>query len=114
MSPALHSGGETLQERAAVFAALGDATRLSVLTKLSGGSPQSIARLTEGTSLTRQAVTKHLRVLSEAGIVRSVRSGRESLFALEPRPLEALRDYLDEVSRQWDDALARLRAHVEG
>ena len=102
-----------LQTRAAVFAALGDETRLSVLAKLSAGRPQSIALLTAGTRLSRQAVTKHLRVLARAGVVRSVRSGRESLFALQPRPLEEVRDYLDQVSRQWDDALARLKAHVE-
>lgn len=109
-----HSPLKELKVRAAVFAALGDETRLSVLAKLSDGEPQSIARLTEGTRLTRQAVTKHLHVLAEAGVVRSVRSGRESLYALEPGPIEALRDYLDRVSRHWDDALARLKAHVEG
>jgi DNA-binding transcriptional ArsR family regulator len=102
-----------LKTRASVFAALGDETRLSVLAKLSGGEPQSIARLTIGTKLTRQAVTKHLRVLEVAGVVRSVRAGRESLFELEPKPIADVRDYLDEVSRQWDDALARLKAHVE-
>jgi DNA-binding transcriptional ArsR family regulator len=96
-----------------VFAALGDATRLSVLAKLCGGQPQSIARLTAGTRLTRQGVTKHLRVLEGAGVVRSIRVGRESLFELEPQPIEDVRDYLDQVSRQWDDALARLKAHVE-
>lgn len=109
-----HSPLKELKTRAAVFAALGDETRLSVLAKLSDGEPQSIARLTAGTKLTRQAVTKHLHVLAEAGVVRSVRSGRESLYALEPGPIEALRDYLDRVSRHWDDALARLKAHVEG
>jgi DNA-binding transcriptional ArsR family regulator len=103
-----------LRTRASLFAALGDETRLSVLTKLSRGEPQSISRLTAGTRLTRQAVTKHLRVLADAGVVRSLKSGRESLFELEPQPLAAARDYLDEVSRQWDDALARLKAHVEG
>ena len=103
-----------LKTRASLFAALGDATRLSVLTKLSRGEPQSIARLTAGTDLTRQAVTKHLRVLADAGVVRSLRSGRESLFELKPQPLAEARDYLDQVSRQWDDALARLKAHVEG
>ena len=58
-------------------------------------------------------MTKHLRVLEAAGVVRSVRVGRESLFELEPQPLEEARTYLDQVSRQWDDALARLKAHVE-
>ena len=99
--------------RAATFAALGDPTRLSVLGRLGDGRPQSISRLTAGTDLTRQAVTKHLQVLAGAGVVRSIRSGRETLFAIEPRPIEELRDYLDAVSRQWDDALARLKAHVE-
>jgi DNA-binding transcriptional ArsR family regulator len=98
---------------ASVFAALGDETRLSVLAKLSRGEPQSIARLTVGTKLTRQAVTKHLRVLEGAGVVRSVRVGRESLFELEPQPIEEVRQYLDEVSRQWDDALVRLKSHLE-
>jgi len=104
----------TLKTRASLFAALGDETRLSVLARLSRGEPQSISRLTAGTKLTRQAVTKHLRVLADAGVVRSLRSGRESLFELKPQPLDDARDYLDEVSRHWDDALARLKAHVEG
>ena len=80
-----------LQARAAVFAALGDATRLAVLARLAEGEAQSIARLTAGTPLTRQAVTKHLQVLEGAGIVRSLRVGRESRFALEPRSLVEVR-----------------------
>jgi DNA-binding transcriptional ArsR family regulator len=107
------SAAAALRTRASVFAALGDETRLGLLARLTNGEPQSIARLTEGTKLTRQAVTKHLRVLEGAGVVRSVRVGRESLFELEPRPIEEVRQYLDEVSRQWDDALARLRSHLE-
>jgi len=103
-----------LKSRAELFAALGDETRLSVLARLSRGEPQSIARLTAGTKLTRQAVTKHLRVLANAGVVRNLRVGRERLFELEPRRLAAARDYLDDVARQWDDALARLKSHVEG
>jgi DNA-binding transcriptional ArsR family regulator len=113
MSNARHSPLNALRTRASVFAALGDETRLSVLTKLCNGEPQSISRLTAGTNLSRQAVTKHLRVLANAGVVRSVRVGRESLFELEPQPIEEVRNYLDQVSKQWDDALARLRAHVE-
>jgi DNA-binding transcriptional ArsR family regulator len=104
----------TRRTSARVFAALGDETRLSVLTRLSEGRPQSISRLTAGTRLTRQAVTKHLRVLEGAGVVRSVRAGRENLFALEPKPIEGARKYLDGVSRQWDHALARLKSFVEG
>jgi DNA-binding transcriptional ArsR family regulator len=107
------SASATLKTRAEIFAALGDATRLSVLDRLSRGKPQSIIRLTAGTRLTRQAVTKHLRVLEAAGVVRSVRAGRESLYALEPKPIDDLRRYLESVSAQWDDALARLKSFVE-
>jgi DNA-binding transcriptional ArsR family regulator len=113
MSNPGHSRLAALKTRASVFAALGDETRLSVLAKLCDGQPQSISRLTAGTNLSRQAVTKHLRVLKNAGVVRSLRSGRESLFELEPRPIAEVRDYLDQVSKQWDDALARLKLHVE-
>jgi DNA-binding transcriptional ArsR family regulator len=102
-----------LKDRAAVFAALGDETRLSLVGKLSQGEPQSISRLAKGSALTRQAVTKHLRVLEGAGVVRSVRAGRESLFAFRPEPLRELRSYLERVSDQWDDALARLKSFVE-
>ena len=86
---------------------------MSVLTRLANGRAQSISRLTAGTNLTRQAVTKHLRVLEDAGIVRCLRVGRESQFALEPKPIDDVRDYLERVSKQWDDALARLKALVE-
>jgi DNA-binding transcriptional ArsR family regulator len=98
---------------AGVFAALGDETRLSLVGRLAGGPPQSISRLAEGSTLTRQAITKHLRVLETAGVVRSVRTGRESLFAFRPEPLRDVRSYLDQVSAQWDDALGRLKAFVE-
>jgi DNA-binding transcriptional ArsR family regulator len=98
---------------APIFAALGDETRLALIAKLSQGEPHSIAELTEGTDLTRQAVTKHLRVLEGARIVRSVRSGRASLFQLDPTPIRAVREYADVVSQQWDDALGRLKAFVE-
>lgn len=98
---------------APVFAALGDRTRLSLVAKLYGGQPRSIAELTEGSRLTRQAITKHLRVLEKVEIVRSVRAGRESLFELHPEPIEELKNYLDLVSRHWDRALSRLKAFVE-
>jgi DNA-binding transcriptional ArsR family regulator len=106
------SGAAALKIRASVFAALGDETRLSVLVKLAKGRAQSISSLTAGTRLTRQGMTKHLRVLEGAGVVRSVRAGRESRFALEPKPIDDARVYLDRVSRQWDEALARLKAFV--
>jgi DNA-binding transcriptional ArsR family regulator len=101
------------QARAVVFAALGDETRLLLVSRLSAGQPQSIAELTEGSSLTRQAITKHLRVLERAGIVRCRREGRESRFAFDPRPISELHDYLDRVSRRWDATLARLKSFVE-
>ena len=98
---------------APVFAALGDETRLSLVAKLSGGQRSSISQLTEGSRLTRQAITKHLRVLESAGIVRGVRAGRESLFQFDPKPIQEMKDYLDFVSEQWDQALARLKVFVE-
>jgi DNA-binding transcriptional ArsR family regulator len=102
-----------LRDRASVFAALGDETRLSLIAKLSNGSPQSISRLAEGSTLTRQAITKHLRVLEDARVVHSVRVGRESLFEFRPEPLKGLQSYLERVSDQWEHALARLKSFVE-
>lgn len=98
---------------APIFAALGDRTRLSLLMTLSDGMTRSITMLSADTSLTRQAVTKHLRVLEKAGLVASLRHGRESRFACLPEPLDTARAYLDRVGRQWDDALGRLKAFVE-
>jgi DNA-binding transcriptional ArsR family regulator len=72
-----------------------------------------ITRLTMGSRITRQAIAKHLRVMESAGLVRSARHGRESVWQLDQRRLEDARRYLDLISRQWDDALARLRKFVE-
>ena len=107
------SSAATLRAKASVFAALGDETRLGLLAKLTNGEPQSISHLTSGTRLTRQAVTKHLHVLEGAGVVRTNRVGRESRFALEPKAIVDAQTYLGHVSRQWDNALARLKALVE-
>jgi DNA-binding transcriptional ArsR family regulator len=101
------------RQHAAVFAALGDETRLLLVTALSGGETRSIAQLSSGSRITRQAITKHLRVLEDAGIVHSVRMGRESLFGFDPAPMNELRAYLERVSEQWDQVLARLKALVE-
>jgi DNA-binding transcriptional ArsR family regulator len=98
---------------ALVFAALGDATRLSLVANLCSGHPRSISQLTEGFKLTRQAITKHLRVLESAGIVHSVHAGRQSLFELDLEPIAEVRAYLEFVSEQWDQALSRLKAFVE-
>ena len=84
--------------RSLVMAALGDQTRLSMISKLTNGKRQSISHLTAGTNLTRQAVTKHLHVLENAGIVRSIRVGRENQFKLEPKPIDDVREYLEYVS----------------
>jgi DNA-binding transcriptional ArsR family regulator len=101
------------QAHAPVFAALGDKTRLLLIAKLSGGEPRSISQLTRGSRLTRQAITKHLRVLEQVKLVRSKRAGRESLFEFDPEPLGEIRRYLDLVSEHWDQALGRLKAFVE-
>src|SRR5438552_18379443 len=90
------------RHHAAVCAALGDETRLSLVTTLSRGEPRSIAQLTGGSRMTRQAITKHLRVLQSAGIVHSVRTGRESRFEFDPQPLKELHEYLRRLSAQWD------------
>ena len=99
---------------APVFAALGDPTRLSLLNRLSDGQARSIARLSDDTALTRQAVTKHLRVLQRAGLVESRKAGRESRFGYRPETLMSARAYLEAVSAQWDGALGRLKVLVEG
>jgi DNA-binding transcriptional ArsR family regulator len=99
--------------RARVFAALGDETRLALLARLYDGRRRSISELTEGSKLTRQAITKHLRVLERVRVVHSVRAGRESLFEFDPQPMEELKEYLEVVGRQWDEALLRLKAFVE-
>jgi len=101
------------QLRAPVFAALGDEMRLSLVAKLCAGQPHSISQLTEGSRLTRQAVTKHLRMLESVGIVRSVHRGRETRFEFDPGPIEGMKQYLDFVSAQWDQALERLKSFVE-
>ena len=98
---------------AAVFAALGDDTRLRLVTRLSGQGPMSITRLTSGSKVTRQAISKHLRVMERSGLVRSSRYGRERRWRLNEQRLADARFYLDQISRQWDAALDRLRAFVE-
>jgi DNA-binding transcriptional ArsR family regulator len=98
---------------APLFAALGDRTRIRLVSRLCDDGPMSITRLAAGFNVTRQAITKHLRVMEEAGLVRSARRGRESVWQLDQRRLEQARRYLDLVSKQWDEALERLRELVE-
>lgn len=98
---------------APVFAALGDETRLRLVTELAEGAPRSISELSEGAAMTRQAITKHLQVLEGAGLVVSERAGRESRYALQPAALDPAKAYLDQVSAEWGRALQRLKAFVE-
>jgi DNA-binding transcriptional ArsR family regulator len=107
------ASGAIRTSRAPVFSALGDETRLALLARLCNGKRHSISQLTAGSTLTRQAITKHLRVLETVGIVRCVRAGRESLFELDPRPIKDIAEYLDLVSREWDRSLSRLKTFVE-
>jgi DNA-binding transcriptional ArsR family regulator len=105
--------GASLRGAAPIFAALGDETRLRLIAVLCAGSALSIAQLTSGTDITRQAVTKHLHVLAEAGLVRDIKVGRERRWELEPAQVEEARRSLDLIGRQWDHALGRLKLAVE-
>jgi DNA-binding transcriptional ArsR family regulator len=107
-------GGEGIEKVAPLFAALGDGTRLAILLTLSAAGPLSITRLGEQFDVSRQAVTKHLDVLADAGLVRSHRAGRERIWEFEPKRLSDAHQFLEQVSQQWDRSLARLKAFVEG
>ena len=111
MSP--ERGRAPLESAASLFAALADPTRLRVVARLCSGGPMSIARLSEGAGVTRQAISRHLQVLADAGLVQCTRRGRESVYQLEPAPLDDARRFLDRISREWDASLDRLRAFVE-
>lgn len=104
---------DELAAAAPVFAALGDETRLGLVTRLCAEGPLSIARLTAGRGVTRQAVTKHLHVLAQAGLARSFQLGRERIWELEPRQLLTARECLSQISARWDEALTRLQQFVE-
>lgn len=98
---------------APLFAALGDETRLRLVTRLALQGPGNLTALLDAAPMTRQAISKHLGVLESAGLVRSERVGRERMWQLEPKRLSDAHAYLDRISAQWDDAIARLRAFVE-
>lgn len=109
-APALAQASETL---ARVFAALGDPTRLRLVAVLCAGGALSIAQLTANTAITRQAVTKHLNVLAQAGVVRDTKAGRERLWQLDPAQIEEAKRTLEVIGRQWEAALGKLKAFVE-
>jgi DNA-binding transcriptional ArsR family regulator len=113
MSRSRTSTAEKLVDAAPVFAALGDATRLRIVARLCAAGPQSIVRLTDGAQVTRQAITKHLHALAEAGLVRSTRAGRERIWEIQPKRLADASRYLEQISAHWDEAIERLRAMVE-
>lgn len=102
-----------VREAAPLFAALGDTTRLGLLVSLCSSGPLSVTRLSSKFAVSRQALAKHLDVLSQAGLVRSSRQGRERIWAFEPKRLDDAHQHLERLSRQWDAALDRLRAFVE-
>lgn len=102
-----------LSDAAPLFTALGDETRLHIVGRLCREGPLSISRLTDGTSISRQAITKHLRVLSDAGLASDTRHGRERMWQIEARRLAEVRQNLSEISAQWDEALGRLQRLVE-
>lgn len=98
---------------APILAALGDESRLQIVTKLCKGGPLSITKLAENAGISRQGVTKHLHALHKAGLVISERHGRESIWKLEPKRIDEVRHYLAQISKQWDNALSRLQAAIE-
>lgn len=106
-------GSGQLAQAAPLFAALGDERRLALVNRLSVEGPQSITRLTTGSAITRQAITKHLQILAEAGLVHDSRRGRERIWTLDAHQLDEARRYLDQIAQHWDEALERLRQFVE-
>ena len=108
-----NSRGSAARQAAPVFAALGDDTRLGLMHRLSTEGPLSITRLSEGSGMTRQAITRHLQALGKAGLVRDQKEGRQHVFSLDLKRLEVARQYLADVSTHWDAAAARLKAFVE-
>ena len=113
MSRQSNSAAAKTERQANIFAALGDPTRLSLVGKLIDRRPHSISTLTEGSKVTRQAITKHLTVLETVGLVTKIKDGRESLYELDPKPLESLQEYLKVIAAQWDKSLHSLKAFVE-
>ena len=117
-APALRGGASKraahkIQSVAPAFAALGDPNRLRIVSRLCDDGPQSIAGLTAGSDVTRQAITKHLQTMQDAGLVRSARVGRQVVWELEPRRVAQVRAHLEQIAKDWERALARLQTLVE-
>lgn len=108
-----HHSEREFEKRARLFSALGDSTRLKIVSSLLPGEKRSITQLTEGFALSRQAVTKHLRLLEEVGIVSGEKSGRESLYHLEIESLAEVREIIESIEGQWQQTLGRLKSLVE-
>jgi DNA-binding transcriptional ArsR family regulator len=113
MSPANTVQRTDVRDAAPLFAALGDETRLQLVVRLAAGGPGSITHLSANSKVSRQAISKHLLVLSEAGLVRSTWQGRERVWDLAPDRLAEANEYLNRISRMWDQAIDRLRTFVE-
>jgi DNA-binding transcriptional ArsR family regulator len=115
MSPNRARGARpfAVADAAPIFAALGDETRLALVARLGSLGPLSIAQLTVGSTVTRQAVTKHLNVLADAGLVRDSWRGRERIWEFDVRRLDEARRCIDEIAEQWNRALLRLKAFIE-
>lgn len=105
--------GARLKKAAPLFAALGDPVRLAMVTRLCQEGPLPTMRLKDTTAYSRQAVTKHLRLLERAGLVHSQRVGKDRLWRIEQERLAQVRHHLDQISAQWDATLERLRRFVE-
>ena len=113
MSRRNSSAAFKIEHQAHIFAALGDPTRLSLVAKLNDGKSHSISSLTDGSKITRQAITKHLTVLEDVGLVLKFKTGRESLYELDTKPLESLQHYLEVIAAEWDKSLNNLKKFVE-
>lgn len=100
-------------DAATVFSALGDPVRLEILSRLRGGEAIPLGVLVAGTGVSRQGATKHLAVLERAGLVQTRTAGRERRVHIQPQSLAEARAHLDRIAAGWDDALGRLRDHVE-
>jgi len=109
----IRSSNLKIEQKATIFAALGDPTRLMLVSKLTDKKAHSISALTDGTELSRQAITKHLTVLENVGLVSKIKYGRESLYELDPKPLKSLQDHLDIIASHWENALSSLKDFVE-